>query len=122
NGVRSLDRVGFEARRAAGIGTFLTQTDIAARAPKTATELIERSPAMPLARLPDGHLAVRVRGDPCLPQLVLNGYSIPLMLDLREIDEIVDPNRIAMMELYTAGEVPREFMRGKVCAAVVVWT
>jgi len=116
------DASGFDARRAAGVGTFLTPTDIAARVPRTAADLVERSPSTPLIRLPDGHLGVRVRGSPCLPTLVLDGQTIPLLLDLSEIDEIVELSRIARMEIYSAGEVPPIFMRGLPCAAVVVWS
>ena len=116
------DRDGFNTRREQGIGTFLTGADIEARVPRSATDLIERSPATPLARMPNGRLGVRVRGVPCLPTLVLDGQSLPLLEDLTEIDNMVDLTRIARMEIYTAGEIPRAYMRGSPCAAVVIWT
>ena len=116
------DAFGFNARRDGGIGTFVTDADIRAAIPRSATDLIERSPATPLARLPNGHLGVRVRGVSCLPMLVLNGQSLPLLDDLTEIDNMVDLTNIARLEIYTAGEIPREFMHGSPCAAIVIWT
>jgi hypothetical protein len=116
------DPHGFNDRRNAGIGTFLTDADIGAAIPRSATDLIERSPATPLARLPNGHLGVRVRGVACLPMLILNGHSLPILQDVTEIDNLVDLTNIARMEIYTAGEIPRQFMQGSPCAAVVVWT
>src|SRR5262249_1693506 len=121
-GRRPEDRNGFDARRAAGVGTFLTDTDIGAAIPRSATDLIERSPATPLARLANGHLGVRVRGAACLPMLILNGHSLPVLQDVTEIDNLVDLSSIERMEIYTAGEIPRQFMQGSPCAAVVVWT
>jgi hypothetical protein len=116
------DPHGFNDRRNAGIGTFLTDADISAAIPRSATDLIERSPATPLARLPNGHLGVRVRGVACLPMLILNGHSLPILQDVAEIDNLVDLTNIARMEIYTAGEIPRQFMQGSPCAAIVVWT
>ncbi len=116
------DPFGFNARRAGSVGTFLTDADIAAAVPRSATDLIERSPATPLARLPNGHLGLRARGTACLPMVVLNGHSVPVLQDLSEIDDLVDLEHIARMEIYTAGEIPRQFMQGSPCAAVVVWT
>jgi len=123
NGHRlSEDPSGFERRRAAGGGTFLTRADIDARVPRTMADLIQRSSATPLASLPNGHLGVRVRGSPCLPTLVLDGQSIPILRDLSEMDALVDLTRVRRVEIYAAGQIPRQFMRGNPCAAVVVWT
>jgi len=116
------DPHGFNARRNSGFGTFLTDADIGAAIPRSTTDLIERSPATPLARLPNGHLGVRVRGTPCLPVLVLNGHSLPILQDVTEIDNLVDLTNISRMEIYTAGEIPRQFMQGSPCAAIIVWT
>ncbi|MGH7619680.1 MAG: Plug domain-containing protein, partial [Gemmatimonadaceae bacterium] len=103
-------------------GTFLTAADIDANVPRTPTDLLERSPATPLARLPNGHLGVRVRGAPCLPTLVLDGHSLPLLQDVTELDNMIDLANIARLEIYTAGEIPRQYIRGSPCAAIVVWT
>lgn len=119
---RSADYDGFERRRAGGIGTFLTSADIEATIPRSLTDLISRSPATPLVRLPDGHLGVSVRGASCLPVLVLNGHSLPMIHDLIEIDNLVDLAAIARMEIYTAGEIPPQYTLRTTCAAILVWT
>lgn len=111
-----------DGEHASAVGTVVTASDIETKVPRSATDLLGRSPSTPLTRLANGHLGVRVRGVSCLPMIVLDGHSLPILQDLTEIDAMVDLNQIARMEIYTAGEIPPAYMTGSPCAAVVIST
>jgi hypothetical protein len=120
--LRDLDAHGFEGRRQAGIGTFFSQSDLKAMAPKSVTEILNHSSRTAIVRMANGRTGLRIRGDPCLPVLYVNGMAMPVLEDLDELNHLVDLEEIQQMEIYTPGETPREFARQNQCAVIVVWT
>ncbi|HXT14438.1 MAG TPA: carboxypeptidase-like regulatory domain-containing protein [Gemmatimonadaceae bacterium] len=119
--IRDMDN-GFEARRSAGIGSFFTASDLTAMSIRSVTEILEHSARTPMVRMANGKLGVRIRGEPCLPVLYLNGMGLPVLEDIDELNHLVDLEDIKSMEIYTPAEAPREFERRNQCAVIVVWT
>jgi hypothetical protein len=119
---QALDRTGFEARRLQGAGTFLSQSDILALRPSTTLDLLRHASSMNVTQTGPASATLRVRGKACLPMLYVDGFPLPLLVDVTEVNSLVNVSSIKSAELYTEGLIPREFSRGDPCAAIVVWT
>ncbi|HVZ76827.1 MAG TPA: carboxypeptidase regulatory-like domain-containing protein [Gemmatimonadaceae bacterium] len=123
---------GFNDRKAAGFGVFLTADEIARRDPPRTSTLFNFVRGFHVATDPqqlDFHVESS-RGQvglpspdgtprpPCRPLVYVNGNRMP---DAGDVD-IVSPSDILGIEVYQVGEPsPAQFPTGQ-CGAVLIWT
>jgi hypothetical protein len=121
----------FYARRAQGLGTFLTREDIDRLFKTTTPELLQGVPGMRVRRIGNDWKIQSVQCQLGLPLLggkisdpstyirvFINGMDVG---DASELT-LINPAEIEAMEIYKGpGELPVE-ARGKGCAAVFIWT
>lgn len=117
---------GFFERRARGRGHFLTRADIERKHPFETTDLFRSIPGVHVKRSDVFNHIVRTEGgappigfDAC-PVVYIDGYRV-----FREanniLDNYVDLDEIAALEIYNGWEAPLEF-RGDNCGSIVIWT
>lgn len=117
----------FYARRAQGLGTFLTREDIDRLFKTNTPELLQGVPGMRVRRIGNEwkiqslqcQMGLPVFNDPSTNiRVFLNGMDIGDASQLATIN----PAEIEAMEIYKGpGELPAE-ARGKGCAAIFIWT
>ncbi len=128
-------RVGFDRRRHAGQGEFLTADDIAQRHAVHFSELLNGSPAIQSERGLGSDNPERDRaGDPCLTYVV-DGHPLA-RLGESDVDALYRGGQVVGVEIYSERDTPAEFrvpgltneqlqgreVRGAECATVVLWT
>ena len=110
--------LGFERRRAQGIGTFLTRADIEKRHAARVTDLFRSVPGVrivPARQTGDGILTMR---GGCRPALIIDGTPIYGGLSL---DMTMTPQDIEGIEVYGLAGTPIEYSRSQ-CGTIMVWT
>jgi hypothetical protein len=110
--------LGFERRRAQGIGTFLTRADIEKRHATRVTDLFRTVPGIrvvPTRQTGDGILTMR---GGCRPALIIDGTPVYGGLSL---DMAMTPHDIEGIEVYGLAGTPIEYSRSQ-CGTVMVWT
>jgi len=125
---------GFDERRRIGVGHFLTPDDIEKRRPTVTSELFRGVPGLRLERTDnaaDGNLLL-MRGpfDDCRPAVYIDGrFMNDLTAD--EIDDWVNPEEVAGIEIYAGPGLPEQFSTGlggvgrrgaQQCGSIVIWT
>jgi Carboxypeptidase regulatory-like domain len=127
-------RVGFERRRRAGIGKFLTADDLAAGRATHFSEVLTQNLALPRDNASTSDSFGGNRQSAC-PLYVLDGHPLTPGSDA-DVDALYRIGQIAAVEMYTAGATPSEFrVPGLVsaspsipraldggCPTVVLWT
>jgi hypothetical protein len=99
---------GFEQRRRAGMGRFLTRDYIAQHNVVYLSNLLRGQPGLPMSG--------------CSPVFYINGLFMGLFT-ATDIDAFVTPDDIAGIEIYRSEMVPPQFSMGMgSCATVVIWT
>lgn len=123
--VRGRDIRGFLARSRSGMGRYLTEEDIARRAPIVTSDLFRAVPGLQVERSPLGDTRVTMRGnfeDACVPSIFLDGHHMR-NLSADDIDGFVDPKEIAGIEVYAGTEQPPQFQEALGgCGSIVIWT
>lgn len=135
------DRTGFEDRRHAGVGRYMTPSQIARRQPvfisdlfKTmngirvgfATDTLSTDMAIntppDLMSTTDRRILMRgISGDWCAPAIFLDGQHFP-QLGADDIDGWLRPGEVAGIEVYSEASVPNEFRQERTgCGSVVIW-
>jgi hypothetical protein len=126
--VRSAKIAAFEERRRARVGTFIDSARITRTNPGAVSDLMRFAASMAVVPVVDrrtGQIVYRLRvrgGGVCLPTVYVDGFPVPLVSDLREMDTFVRPPDVGALEMYTAGQAPAEFTGGNRCAYVVITT
>ncbi len=118
-------RVGFDARRARGLGRFVDEAAIARRNPLRTTDVLITVPGLTMQR---GRFAAEDQiylrdnsGELCLPDLFVDGMR--LFLDGANIDSYVFANSLLGVEVYRSQALrPLEFTTENRCGAIVLWT
>ncbi|MES2521101.1 MAG: carboxypeptidase regulatory-like domain-containing protein [Gemmatimonadota bacterium] len=122
-GPRNLE--GFQQRRRAGVGRFLTPDDIARRQPIAASDILRLIPGLYLERSADGDDVLTMRGqfsERCVPAIYMDGREMRGMTSA-DIDLYMRPDAIAGIEVYVTGQVPPQFDPGMSdCGSIVIWT
>ena len=113
---------GFEARRQAGRGYFLTRTEIEARRLPTIADLLRGAPGVMVTCRGSGGCAVilgRNIGRACRPEYFLDGYPATFATGPN-----FPINQIRGVEVYRdQSETPVEFQRpGLRCGVIAIWT
>lgn len=120
------DRNGFQHRRRAGLGHYLTAEDIARRRPIVTSDLFR---TMSGVRLESGATAldrrILVRGNMaewCSPSIYLDGHHVG-GLTADDIDVWVDPDDVGGIEIYPGLGTPPEYQQGmNNCGSILIWT
>lgn len=124
---RNLQSVGFYQREEDGWGDFLDREDLEFWNPVQLTSALTRFPGVTTLadpRMPSrGFLAFRRRGTTCIPTVYLDGVRIGGGRDPAGIDDIVNPDVVAGVEVYrnTAGMPPQYWGTGSSCGVVLIW-
>jgi len=119
----SLAMRSFEERRARGLGTFITRSEIVERGSSRLSDLLRTKRGVNVERGRVRFVAFTgTRGTTCVPDLWLDGMRTRGM----EVDEL-PPNTVEMIELYpNFSTVPIEFQsygsNSTPCGTIVVWT
>ena len=143
------DRTGFEERRTAGVGRFLTASEIEARKPRSVGDALLRLPPLVVGgtkRNPSKavELLLRAEGKPvgeivytpmvkmqlsgstlCTPGYFLNGVAWAPELPGQaqaEIEKVLGIAAIRGIEVYAPTAIPPLFDRHTSCGSVVIWT
>jgi hypothetical protein len=143
------DLTGFQDRRDAGIGKFLTADEIATakvqslpeallrlsplvvggtvRKPSRALELVlraEHKPVDEVVYVPIVKMKVPGEGQ-CLPSFFVNGVawvsSLP-GLEQMELESVVELAIVKGVEVYAPPSIPPMFDRHTLCGSVIIWT
>jgi hypothetical protein len=139
--LRAIYMAEFEQRRQTGTGRYITQDDVARRKPVVTSDLFRNVPGVYLlqTRSFDGFTEKRLamRGtyeDRCSPAIYIDRrYMSDISAD--DIDDWVQPEEVAGIEVYAMTEVPPQFDRGMAggvvrgssdsvqrCGSIVIWT
>ena len=116
---------GFEQRRSAGFGRFLTRTDIENRRGSKTSDLLRGLPGLQLAPVRRGRgtgsaLMMRGTGGLCSPAVWVDG--IPLADDGASIDQVLTPTVLEAVEVYNStSNAPVQYRTGT-CGVVLFWT
>ena len=116
---------GFLERRRSGIGHFLTSEDVARRQPVVTSDLFRTVPGLTVERSPLGSASIKMRGTfeyKCDPAFYIDGVYMPDS-SADTIDDLVHPNEVAGIEVYTGAGLPPQFQKGlSGCGSIVIWT
>jgi Carboxypeptidase regulatory-like domain/TonB-dependent Receptor Plug Domain len=121
---KGLRDVGFTTREKAGIGSYITEDQIAERQPTQMTDLftqmrgikVDYSSGYPM--LEDSRDAT----GGCV-SYVIDGVPTP-MPDPQDFNDFMHPDEVSAVEVYTAAEAPAQFQVGgsSSCEVIVIWT
>ncbi|HSY82594.1 MAG TPA: carboxypeptidase regulatory-like domain-containing protein [Gemmatimonadaceae bacterium] len=123
----ALERVGFEHRRKAGFGHFLTADDANNRGAVRLSDLARTIPGLIVRETRSGQQVIlQGRGKStsnrgCVAYMVDNApfYDRPL----GSIDDVVRPEDIIGLEVYDAAEAPPALVVAPMnCSVIVIWT
>lgn len=121
--------LGFEERRARGMGTFFTREDIVRMQPRLFTDILRRVPGMQIRNVQGGHgdnVSVQAgRSKPCSMQFYINAMPVAMLGD-SPVNYYVSPEEVVGVEVYNgSSEIPPQFNSSNTnsrCGVVVVWT
>jgi hypothetical protein len=132
-----LEMQGFEERRQSTTGRFVTTADVARARPIVTTQLLRNVPGLYLERDANGEPTLTMRGifEPrCRPGVYIDGRYMN-DIGAEDIDDWVQPEEIAGIEIYSGTEAPARFTTGMagvgrmsqsdgphICGSIVVWT
>lgn len=117
---------GFESRRAAGFGRFITRTDIENRRSSSASDLLRGIPGIVLTparrgRGPGSTLNMRGPAGLCQPAIWIDGLYIASFADM-SIDAMLTPAVLEAAEVYNStSTAPSQYRTGN-CGVVLFWT
>jgi hypothetical protein len=105
-----------------GFGYFITPDQIQKLRPFFVTDLLRTVPGLEVLPSPRGFGNIVRTVEGCQPAVYLDGVRFPLMGE--SIDNIVDPNSLEGVEVYTHfAEVPAQFMDARSnCGVIALWT
>lgn len=118
-----LERMGFERRRASGLGTFVTRADLERRNPRFLSDALRSVAGVVIlpSRIGGGHATMgRTGGTRCPIQYFVDGVLIGPGFN---VDDVMAGD-VEGLEIYRGGaEVPAEFnRRSAMCGVIVIWT
>jgi hypothetical protein len=121
----TLLRTGFESRRRSGFGHFIDRAAIERRNPMYITDMISHLSGVTVHTAFGGHYVLMKRlSEYCMPDLFIDGVRYIGREVGRDIDQLIDPARVAGIEVYTrASQAPLQFAGTSTagCGSIVVW-
>jgi hypothetical protein len=116
---------GFEQRRSAGFGRFLTRTDIEHRRGSHTTDLLRGLPGLQLiparrGRGPGNVLVMRGPAGLCSPAVWIDGT--PMADGSAVLDDLLNPSVLEAVEVYNStSNAPIQYRTGN-CGVLLFWT
>jgi Carboxypeptidase regulatory-like domain/TonB-dependent Receptor Plug Domain len=121
---RQVAMTGFDERRKAGFGRFITREDIDRRSAFRTSDLLRNVQGITLRPAGRSGSFVLMRGGGtglCQPAIWVDGI-LTRQVAGGTIDELLAPNAIEAVEVYTAhGGAPTEYIAGS-CGVILFWT
>ena len=121
---RQVAMTGFDERRKAGFGRFITREDIDRRSAFRTSDLLRTVQGITLRPAGRSGSFVLMRGGGtglCQPAIWVDGV-LTRQVAGGTIDELLAPNAIEAVEVYTAhGGAPTEYISGS-CGVILFWT
>lgn len=122
--IRYLKTMGYYQRMQSGFGHFITPQDIADR---PFFKIADHLRNVPRVSTGTGFLGTEVllRGPSgyCVPRIVVDGLVVVSVAGSAVIDQVVAPEDIAAMEIYTGvAQLPLEYASINTCGAILIWT
>lgn len=121
-----LGRDGFMMRQRTTAGRFYTEAALARRAAPFTSRLFANMPGIDVERDSTGQTWLFMRssfhGGRCIPAIALNSH---ILRDITadDLDGLVEPEKIAALEVYREQQVPPQFQVGMGgCGSIVIWT
>lgn len=125
----SRDPSGFERRRSAGAGQFITAADVERENPEKTTRLLRSRDGLRLMYDRKGYAYIEetTQTRPCTPLFFVDGFPappVPMIPGEAAMDWLIHPDEIGGVEIYTnSAKIPPELARwGPACGIVVFWT
>jgi hypothetical protein len=124
---RGLERLGFNQRKRAMSGTFLTGDDVMKRGPNMLTDVFRTVPGLRV--VPAGMNEYKVEnarstglGANCV-KFILDGASFEAVFP-GDVDRMIPPYNVAAIEVYQGSATPIQFQvaGASACATVVIWS
>jgi hypothetical protein len=123
------DPTGFERRRNAGAGQFISADDVERENPARTTQLLRTRDGLRFTFDRNGfpYIEVTTQDSRCRPRILLDGFPsrpVPTVPGEAEMDWLVHPDEIGGVEIYTnSAKIPPEIARwGRTCAVIAFWT
>jgi hypothetical protein len=132
------DSNGFQRRRRAGMGRYITPEDVAKRRPINTTDLFWNVPSVQLSSGGWSGRSITMRGGNvgrCTPAIFIDGMRIPDMtandaglwgrpsgVTAEEIDSWVRPGDVKGIEIYTTSSAPMQYRTLNGCGSILIWT
>jgi hypothetical protein len=131
-GATSADQSGFERRRLAGKGRFLTQADIVARRVSQVSDLFRTEIAITVVPMDLGGATLAASGGPrvsltspslCLAEVYLDGIRQTASPSSPPFDvNSISVKLLRGVEIYRASEAPAQYSSARNCPVVLFWT
>jgi hypothetical protein len=125
----SRDPSGFERRRNAGSGQFITAADVERENPERTTRLLRARDGLRFTYDRNGfaYIEVTTQTQSCIPLILFDGFPshpVPAIPGEAAMDWMIHPGEIGGVEIYTSSaKIPPEFARwGPACAVIAFWT
>jgi hypothetical protein len=119
---------GFEERRRASSGWFVTRAEFEPWSPASVSTLLARAPMVRIAYRGGKRFIDTRRGRAsiqldCAPVVVLDGHSIGNSLEV-DIDEVIPIQDVVAIEVYSGGaQIPARFRAtGSACGLIAIWS
>lgn len=122
---KGLRDVGYTTRAKAGIGTYITEDEIAQRQPTQMTDLFTQVRGIRVQYTQEGYPVLTDSRDAsggCV-SYVIDGVPTQ-MPDPTDFNDMIHPDEVSAIEIYTGAEAPAQFQVGgnSSCEVIVVWT
>ena len=120
---RALADVGFNKRRAGGIGQYRTGADIQKTNPRYLSDILITMRGIGVEDTEGKRVLRPIREASACLRMVIDGVQWE-EINPGDFDQMVSPADIAALEVYSGASVPPEFERfgNRGCLTVVVWT
>lgn len=126
--IASRDMHGFDRRRVAGAGQFITAADVERANPTRTTALLRTRDGLRLTYDRNGlaYIGVTTQALPCRPTILIDGFPthpVPVVPGEAAMDWLIHPDEIGGVEIYTnSAKIPAELGRWGGCATIAFWT
>ncbi|HET7233425.1 MAG TPA: carboxypeptidase regulatory-like domain-containing protein [Longimicrobium sp.] len=106
-------------------GRFMTREQIAALRSGRTSDVLRRVAGLSMRPTRRGQIALRARGG-CEPLVFIDGMFVNMYGSAFSVDELVHPDDLEGVEVYSGASVPIEYVRdgpvGTNCGAILLWT
>jgi hypothetical protein len=119
---QGLRRVGFTDRQKVGLGHFMTEEQIASKAPLVLSDVFTAMPGIQIDYSTGKPIITgsRQAGGGCVNYFIDDVPYTPQTPG--DIDSYLKPDELAAVEVYNSVDVPADYSSINGCATIVIWT